>query len=189
MNVEKAIYKRRTIRRYEQVPIPSEILRKLVDLARIAPMSVNIQYLEYIIINTSQNRERLFPCLTWSSLLLPAERIMEENKRPMAYIIVCVNTEIKKKAGDEIGAAIQNMLLGATSFGLGACWLGSIDKKKIREIFSIPDFYAISYVISLGFPAEESRIEPYKDSFKYWKENNIMHVPKRELYDIIIKEI
>jgi hypothetical protein len=33
-------------------------------------------------------------------------------------------------------------------------------------------------------------MESYKDSFKYWKdENRDMHVPKKALKDIILKEI
>ena len=29
-------------------------------------------------------------------------------------------------------------------------------------------------------------MEPFEDSFKYWKEGNEMHVPKRKLDDIIL---
>ena len=189
MNIEDAIYRRRTIRRYKQIQIPNDILRKLIDYARLAPMAINIQYIEYIIINTPENREKIFPCLMWSRLLPLDERTPEKNRRPMAYIIVCVNKKIKKKATGDIGAAIENILLGATNYGLGTCWLGSIDKKKIRVLFNIPEYYKILYVISLGFPDEESCIEPYQKSFKYWKKNGKIHVPKRSLEDIIIKEM
>ncbi len=189
MNIEDAIYKRRTIRRYKQLPIPNDTLRKLVDYARLAPMAINMQYLEYIIVNTPENRKKLFPCLMWSSLLPEGEREPEKNRRPMAYIIVCVNKKIKKKSSGDIGAAIENILLGAINYGLGTCWLGSIDRKKIRILFDIPEFYEISYIISLGIPDEESCIEPYQNSFRYWKENDKIHVPKRSLEDIIIKEI
>jgi len=33
MDIEEAIYKRRTIRRFKQDPIPRDILKKLVDYA------------------------------------------------------------------------------------------------------------------------------------------------------------
>jgi len=189
MNIDEIIYKRRSIRRYKQIPISNDILRKLVDYARVAPMAINTQYLEYIIINTQENREKLFPCLMWSKLLPPNERTPEKNRRPMAYIIICINKKIKNKATGDIGAAIENILLGALNFGLATCWLGSIDKEKIRSLFNIPQFYEISYVISIGMPDEESCIEQFNHSFKYWKENNTIHVPKRSLEDIIIKEI
>ena len=43
MDVEEAIRKRRTIRRYKQDPIPLDLLKNLIDLARLAPMAKNIQ--------------------------------------------------------------------------------------------------------------------------------------------------
>ena len=42
MDIEQAIYERRTIRRFKQTPIPIETLKKLIDLARVAPMAKNI---------------------------------------------------------------------------------------------------------------------------------------------------
>ncbi|MFW9878427.1 MAG: nitroreductase family protein, partial [Candidatus Thorarchaeota archaeon] len=50
MDLEEIIYKRRTIRRFTQEPISIEILKKLVDFARVAPMARNVQALEFIIV-------------------------------------------------------------------------------------------------------------------------------------------
>ena len=50
MDLEEAINKRRTIRRFTQETIPSEILKKLIDYARVAPAGNNIQSVEYIIV-------------------------------------------------------------------------------------------------------------------------------------------
>ena len=66
--------------------------------------------------------------------------------------------------------------------------MGAINFRKIKELFEIPDFYIIKQVISLGYPDEDSTIEPFSDSFKYWKdEEGNMHVPKRALDDVIFK--
>jgi len=88
----------------------------------------------------------------------------------------------------DVGAAVENILLGAVSFGIGTCWMAAINYKKIKELFEIPEHYDLKQVISLGYPDEESVMETYKDSFTYWKDSNgKMHVPKRELDDIILK--
>ena len=42
-NVYRAIIKRRTIRRFRQIPISLTILKKLVNAARLAPSAANIQ--------------------------------------------------------------------------------------------------------------------------------------------------
>ena len=189
MDIEDAIYKRRSIRRYKQDLIPTEILKKLIDYARIAPTSSNIQSIEYIIVTDLNMREKLFPLLEWAGSLPVKEREPPIGQRPTAYIIVLVNTKIKKRDVDfDVGAAIENILLGAVKFGIGSCWIGSVDREKIRELFKIPDHYDIKHVVSLGFPDEESIIERYEGSFKYWKDkSNVMHVPKRELKEILLK--
>ena len=190
MDFEEIIYKRRTIRRFKQESISKEILQKLIDFARVAPMGSNIQSLEFITISDPIIREQLFLLVNWAASLPKKERNPEEGRRPTAYIIVLVNTKIKKNADFDVGAAVENILLGAVNYGLGSCWMGSIDRNGIRELLSLPDFYDIKHVISLGVPDEESFMESYKDSFKYWKdENGNMHVPKKSLKDTIYKEI
>ena len=189
MNLEEIIYKRRTIRRFKQNVINVDILKKLIDYARVAPMARNIQALEFIIVHNPETREKLFPLVNWASSLPKNQRTPEKGREPVAYIIVLVNTKIKNAYVDfDVGAAVENILLGAVTYRLGTCWMGSIKTNKIRKLLEIPDFYNIKHVISLGYPDEESIIEPYKDSFKYWKDNDgQMHVPKRALDEIIFK--
>ena len=189
MDFEELIYKRRTIRRFKQDPISLDILKKLVDYARVAPMATNIQGLEFIIVEDIETRKKLFPMVRWASLLPKNQQTPEAGREPTAYIIVLVNTQIKSSYVDyDIGAAVENILLGAISFGIGSCWMANINVKKIRELLEIPDFYDIKHVISLGYPDEDPVIESYKDSFKYWKDDEgRMHVPKRALDDIIFK--
>ncbi|MFX0140088.1 MAG: nitroreductase family protein [Candidatus Hodarchaeota archaeon] len=189
MNLEDIIYKRRTIRRFKPEPISLDILKKLVDLARVAPMARNIQALEFIIIHNAEIRKKLFPLVNWAGSLPEDQRTPEKGREPTAYIIVLVNKKIKSSYVDfDVGAAAENILLGAVHFGLSSCWMGSINREKIRRLFEIPEHYSIKHVISLGYPDEDSVMEPYKDSFKYWKDDDgRMHVPKRALEDIIFK--
>ena len=189
MDIEEAIKKRRTIRRFKQDSIPREILKKLIDYARIAPAGSNIQCVEYIIAESPAMRKKMFPLVRWAGSLPEDLRTPESGRQPTAYIIVLVNTKIKQSYYDfDVGAAVENILLGAVSFGIGTCWMGSIESEKIRVLLDIPDFYEIKHVISLGYPDEESFMEPYEDSYKYWKNpDGTMHVPKRDLDDIIYK--
>jgi len=189
MNFEELIYKRRTIRRFKQDPISLDILKKLVDFARIAPMASNIQALEFIIIENIEMRQKLFPLVNWASSLPKDQRTPERGREPTAYIIVLVNTQIKKSFVDfDVGAAVENILLGAVDYGIGTCWMANINVRRIRDVFQIPEHYDIKQVISLGYPDEESVMELFKDSFKYWKDDEgRMHVPKRSLKEVIFK--
>jgi len=189
MNIEEAIYKRRTIRRYKQDPISIETLKKLIDFARVAPMARNVQGLEFVIVENSETREKLFKLIKFAGSLPEDQRTPESGREPTAYIIVLVNTEIKPSFFDfDIGAAVENILLGAVKYGIGSCWMANINARKIKSLLKVPDQYQVKHVISLGYPDEESFMEPYEDSYKYWKNpDGTMHVPKRDLDDIIYK--
>ena len=189
MNIEEAIFKRRTIRRFKQDPISIEILKKLIDYARVAPMARNVQGLEFVIVENSETREKLFKLIKFAGSLPEDQRTPESGREPTAYIIVLVNTEIKPSFFDfDIGAAVENILLGAINYGIGSCWMANIKVRKIKSLLEVPDQYQVKHVISLGYSDEESFMEPYEDSYKYWKNpDGTMHVPKRDLDDVIFK--
>ncbi|MHA1986630.1 MAG: nitroreductase family protein [Promethearchaeota archaeon] len=189
MKFEEVVYKRRTIRRFKQDPVPLETLKKLVDFARVAPMAKNVQALDFIIVENPEIREKLFPLVGWAGSLPEDQRTPEKGREPTAYIILLVNKDVKPAYVDfDVGAAAENILLGAVTFGLGTCWMGNVRFQKLKALLEIPDFYVIKQVISLGIPDEESTMEPMSDSFKYWKdEDGNMHVPKRTLDDVIFK--
>jgi nitroreductase len=189
MDFEEIIYKRRTIRRFKQDAIPLDLLKKLIDFARVAPVARNIQGLEFVIVQDPEFRMKLFPLVKWAASLPIDQRTPEKGREPTAYIVVLINTKIKNAYVDfDVGAAVENILLGALNFGIGSCWMGNINVNKIRELLEIPNYYDIKHVISLGYPDEASIMEPYKDSFTYWKDNKgQIHVPKRDLKDIILK--
>jgi nitroreductase len=188
MDFEEVVKKRRTIRRFKPKSVDLEILKRLIDYGRIAPQGSNIQALEYIIITNEEMRSKIFPLVKWAGGLPPEEREPEEGRRPMAYIVVLLNTTIKKQADTDCGIAVENILLGLTNLELGACLQGAIDRPKIHTLLELPKYLEVKYVISLGYPDEESQMETYNGDFKYWKtEDGKMHVPKKSLEDVIHK--
>ncbi|MCM8772246.1 MAG: nitroreductase family protein [Candidatus Omnitrophica bacterium] len=186
MDIYEIIKKRRTIRRFKQKEIPLELLEKFVDMARIAPSGANIQPLEYIIVNDKKIVDEIFPLTGWAGYL-GKDGPPPEGRRPVAYIVVLINNDLNSSTPKhDAGASIENILLSATYEGIGCCWIGSINREKLREILNIPKNYEIDSVIALGYPDEESVIEEFKGSVKYWKdEKGVMHVPKRNLKDIL----
>jgi hypothetical protein len=87
------------------------------------------------------------------------------------------------------GIAAQTMLLGATASGLGGCILGSLDRKKIRELLKIPERFSLLLVIALGKPVETVVIDQMgaDDSVRYFRDVNALHhVPKRVVDDVLL---
>lgn len=186
MSIYDVILSRRSIRQFRSDPIPGSILEQLVNAARLAPSASNLQPLEYVIVDQSQVCRRIFPCLKWAAYINPEGNPLP-GQEPVAYIVVLVNTAIRKIRHEwDAGASIENMLLAAWDMGIGSCWIISADKLSIAKILSIPDSHEIDSVIAFGYPAETSVVEDLEDSVKYWKdEAGGFHVPKRKLKDII----
>jgi nitroreductase len=186
MRVIDAIRARRTIRFYQERTIPPEVLRELVDAARLAPSAANLQPLEYVVVSEPGLRARVFPTLAWAGYVRP-RRDPPEGKRPVAYIIVLVNREIREASGrHDAGAAIENLLLAAWEKGLGGCWLGAVDRERLRSILELPEHLELDSVVALGYPAEQPVAEEMRDSVRYYlDESDVLHVPKRRLADIL----
>jgi nitroreductase len=186
MKTTDVITSRRTIRLYDQRPIPPEILRELVHAARLAPSAANLQPLEFIAIHDAERVSQVFPFLAWAGYVAP-QRTPPPGKQPVAYIVVLINRNIRTTGGqDDAGAAIENLLLAAWEKGIGGCWIGSVNRDGIRELLSIPTHLDIEAVISLGYPAEEPVWEDMTDTIKYYlDDDNRLHVPKRRFADVL----
>jgi len=180
MNVYEAILARRTIRRFdEEKRIPMEILEKLVNAGRLAPSAANLQPWEFIVVNEKSLCDAIFPYLKWAGYIAP-HGTPPPGRRPAAYIVLVANPSINKKWQHDFGACAENIMLAALEMGIATCWLGSINRKKIKELLKIPEDREVDTIIALGYPMERSVIEDGREDVKYWKdENGVMHVPKK----------
>ena len=185
-NIYQLILNRRSIRKFKQKPLLSKILKKLVNVARLAPSGANLQPLEFTVINDKNICNDVFKTLKWAGYILP-NGTPKENEVPAAYILVLVNTLIRENNYQwDVGAAMENIILAALEKGIGSCWIGSIDKSKLREILNIPSYFIIDSILALGYPDEDPKIEKLKNDCKYWKDcKGRMHIPKRDFNKVI----
>ncbi len=185
MSVYETILLRRSIRRFQQKPIDIELLRNFVNAARVAPSAANLQPLEYFIVTEEDLRLKIFETIGWAGYIKPTWK-PSKNERPTAYIIILVKDINNKYYMRDVGLASENIVLAAEEKHIGSCILCKIEKNKIQEILKIPDNLHVDSVIAFGYKAEQSVVENLKESVEYWRdENEVLHVPKRNLDDII----
>lgn len=190
MNVYDTIIGRRSIRRFKQNPIPYAVLKKYVNVARVAPSAGNLQPLEYIIVDKDVLLAKVFATLKWANYLEGWNPL--DMERPVAYILILMNSEICPRGGEyDVGMAAENIILSALEEGIAACCVGSINKGRLGDILRVPDKYDIELVISLGYPNEKSIAEDMENgSIRYWRdEKENIHVPKRNLDKILHRNI
>lgn len=160
---------------------------EMVNTARLAPSAVNLQPLEYVIIDDEEAVSRLFPH-TRMGALLPEHERPTAWQRPPAYIAVLVNTAVMKSGYEyDVGCAAQNILLTAVAFGLGACFIRNIDHDKIRGLLSVPAGYEVDSMIAVGHPAQQPLAEDAQgnDVRYYLDETGVHRVPKRTLKSVL----
>jgi len=189
MNMQELVRLTRSYRRFhEDHEVGRDVLEQLVDLARLGASGRNLQPLKYAVCSDRERNALLFPELTWAGYLkewpgpVPGER-------PSAYIFVLGDQTLTKDYGVDPGIACQNILLGATSLGLGGCIIGSLRRDRLKELLGLPGHLEILLGIALGKPREEVRIEPMAadGDVRYWRdEAGVHHVPKRALAEILV---
>ena len=185
MSVYEIILSRRSIRRFQQKPINSELLRRFVNAARVAPSAANLQPLEFFIVTEKDLCSKIFETIGWEGYIKPTWK-PGESERPTAYIVILVKDITNKYYLRDVGLASENIVLASEEEHIGSCILCKIEKDKIQEMLKIPDTLHVDSLIALGHKAEQAVVEDFKGSVKYWRDKNeVLHVPKRKLEDII----
>lgn len=187
--IRDLIIKNRSYRRFkESVKISSLQIEKWIELARFSASARNNQPLKYVVVTHCETCNKIFPFLGWAGYLTDWKGPVE-GERPVAYVAVLIDKSISENYYCDDGIAMQSILLGAVEDGFGGCMIGTINKSKVSRILEFPEHLEILWIIALGKPAEESVLEDAKaNDIRYWRdENEVHHVPKRPLDEIIFK--
>lgn len=180
----------RSFRRFHQdVPVAKEVLEELVDYARLSASASNMQPLKYILSNEPEKNEIICRNLMWARYITDWDG-PAEGEKPAAYIIILGDREITEDFGCDHGIAAQSIKLGAMEKGIAGCMFKAIKRKPLSEELNIPARYEILLVVALGKAREDVVIDEIDpgDSYEYWRaKDDIHHVPKRKLKDIIIE--
>ena len=187
--LKELVIKNRSYRRFFQdEKIKKETLRELVDMARLTASGLNRQVLRYYLSNDADTNNKINETLVWAGYF-KGWISPPEGEKPSAFIIMLKDREAGQGLAQDEGIAAQTILLGAVEKGLGGCMLSNIDRKKLSVSLNIPDKYEICLVIAIGRPREKVVIEEIDKSedIKYYRdEQQVHHVPKLKLEDVII---
>ena len=174
---------RRSVRTYKQKKIEKETIEKLMEFATWAPSAHNSQPWRFVVIEDSKVKVELAEAMAdrWMKDLkkdgvpvdervkLKRESINRFTKSPI-LIVACITLEDMEKYPDarrqkcewtmatqSLSAAIQNLLIAAAAYGLGACWCCAprFCKEEVRRVLDIPENVEPQALITVGYPAEK----------------------------------
>lgn len=148
MNVTEAIRSRRSIRSFKKQKIESEKLQAILEAARLAPSARNEQEWLFIVIRHPETLKKLaFACEDQLHIAEADTAIcccLADNPDP--------NDLSRILRYEDVAVANAFMMLQATELGIGSCWIGSFNDKKLRTMLRIPDNLTIHSLMALGYP-------------------------------------
>ena len=157
MDTLECIQKRRSVRRFLDIPVEMEKLGNILDAGRLAPSAGNLQNWGFIIIRDPANKQAV------------AEACARQMWVAAAPVIIAVcgqSVKGKKFYGERAeklyniqncAAAAQNMILAATAQDLGSCWIGSFDEELLSKACGIPAEARPMVMIAIGYAAEKPK--------------------------------
>ena len=140
------IKNRRSIRKYKQDQIPDTILKQILEAARLAPSGCNDQPWHFIVVKNPETKSKM-GLHKWAE------------EAPL-IIVCCIDSEEGRWYIIDGSIAFEHIVLTATNFGLGTCWMGRFYEnlgetdERIKKVLGIPEHMRILAVTPLGYPAE-----------------------------------
>ncbi len=155
MEFYEVLSKRKSVRKYRSDPVPDDVLKRILEAGRSAPSAKNIQPWRFIIIKDPENKKKI------------AEACRGQHWIAEADVIVC-GCALEKIAWGRMGGymssfavdlaiAMDHIILAAANEGLGTCWIGAFEEKKVKELLNIPDDVRVVALTPIGYPAEEPK--------------------------------
>ena len=159
MDFTEVLHTRRSIRKYLETPIKDDVIKRILQAARLSPTWAHKQGQRVILVRDPAVLNQLSDAIgqKWT-------------ETAPAFLVVCIEPEQSGIAPNKleyysVDAAIvmQSMILAATNEGLGTCWIGWFDEKEVKRVLSIPNSYYVIGITPLGYPASQP---PPKDRKK-----------------------
>lgn len=138
----QSIMDRKSVRKFLNKAVPDEILIKILEAAKFAPSAWNTQPWRFIIIKDKKHLKRLAELIPYGKFL---------DAVPMAIAIVA-NPEESDLWCIDGTCATENLMIAASYFDLGTCWVADADQPEIKKILKIPTGWKVITVTPLGYP-------------------------------------
>jgi nitroreductase len=167
MKVFEAIRTRKSVRSFLDKPVEDEKLLAVLEAGRIAPSAGNRQEWRFIVVRDNKLRARLGEAANGQSFVGEAPVVIVACAESDGHVMSCGQPSYPI----DVAIALDHISLAAVELGLGTCWIGAFNEKKVKEILGVPDEIRVVELMPLGYPVHQSVKEksrlPLKSIVKY----------------------
>ncbi|WP_373499709.1 nitroreductase family protein [Desulfococcus sp.] len=171
------VLSRRSIRKYEERPVPDEALGKILEAVRFAPSWTNCQCWDIVVVREEATKRKL------QEAVAPKNPALKSVAAAPVVLAVCgrkgvsgyYDGKASTKFGDwymfDLGIAAQTLCLAAWSLGLGTVVVGLMDHDQAGAVLGVPDTHDLVALIPLGYPAKTPSAPKRReiDEFVHWE--------------------
>ena len=162
MNFLELVRKRQSTRAYISRRVEREKIDRCIEAARLAPSACNSQPWSFIVVDDPETKVRLD-----TEAFSGVYGIVSEAKQAPVMIVViteranytaCLAGCLRgiRYSLIDIGIACEHLVLQAAAEGLGTCWLGWFNEKKVKKVLNLPRSAKVDVLISIGYAADDT---------------------------------
>ena len=150
MNVSDAIRLKRAVRKFQDKPLPDDVVHTILNSGRRSQSSKNTQAWKFIAIRDKEILKALSQCGEWAGHIAGAALCVAILKPDPDN----GNFQIMFDAGQ----AAAFMQLAAWELGVGSCPASLYEFEKTREILGFPAEWHLRIALSFGYALDEEKL-------------------------------
>lgn len=149
---------------YQNVPVPREDLKKILEAGLAAPSGCNMQTTYLVALDDPKLVDSVTAMVKKNGFdgeNAPAGICVITHQIP-AYANKCFNVQ-------DYAAAIENILIAVTALGYASCWIegqvteSSETQEQLAKILNIPAEYTVVAFLPVGLPKKEGKRPSYRE--------------------------
>ena len=169
----EVLKERRSIRVYDEKPVPEEVLHQVLDAVKWSPSWANTQCWEIIVVKDRAIREKLQAAMpptnpaSKSIVSAPVLLALCGKLKSAGYYKDTVQTKFGDWFMFDLGIAAQTLCLAAQNLGLGTVITGMFDQNNAKSVLKVPEGYDLVSLIPMGYPAKTSSAPKRREASEF----------------------
>ncbi|MCZ2126769.1 MAG: nitroreductase family protein [Anaerolineales bacterium] len=149
MDVSEAIRLKRAVRKFQDKPLPADVVRDILNAGRRAQSSKNTQMWRLIAVQDKTALRELSACGEWAKHLAGAA---------LGVALLTPDPAEKFQYLFDAGQCAAYMQLAAWELGVGSCPASIYQPEKARAILGFPAEWHLRVALSFGYPLDEAKL-------------------------------
>jgi nitroreductase len=149
---------RRSIRRFKPDPVEREKILACLEAARLAPSAQNLQPWRFLVVEDPEEKAKISAAAFGG--IYRTSRFAAG--APVLIVLIARLDVVANRIGRavqgtayyliDMGIAGQHLSLQAEALGLGTCWMGWFNARRLRKALKLPRGRRVVALMPLGYP-------------------------------------